>query len=576
MRNKEGIPRFDAQHRSPYGREARSGVSSMQRSDGNNPRLNGHDLVLDLDQFTLVESKRTAADPSGARTRDEGVSFSEANLPLSKAPGSGSGTAGNEPLSGFDILMEQAEKEFPISTAKLSSDAFENRSPRRDLRSVFRSAFGGSGSVALRRPVLKTAVVLVLTLFIGVLAYHFVGTDQYRVETKLLFFFRDQDQKSAASWPLEREIAILKSADVTRALAQEMASRMRGFSGWAGLPSKPSNAVELADWLAENLSVDSQVSGGMAKVTLCLHGEDPAVLQTVLDSYVPKYVEYRRKLEAAPGKTAPQPVVKAEPIRDDRLVAAITDQLQRIEMQQHGCELALQLFDAGSGVFSGFVPDNSLTGIASLASFQEKVVQLAIKKQAMAVKFVADSREVRAIDQEIQGVKAAMRECMVAHLEFLRKGKAQLLAQKMEFMRKASHIGKEPTPPRVQERVSVQAPDGNSWFLVRDGLYMLRDKPAITKKPMLVRAGEMKNAVLSYVTPSHSWTAISTPEAGTITIGRPQAGKKCSESRTGLFTPDRGQHWPQSPATTFSGISASGGFRTGPFQPRVPADLPVK
>ena len=110
--------------------------------------------------------------------------------------------------------------------------------------------------------------------------------------------------------------------------------------------------------------------------------------------------------------------------------ALASRRLQEIELRLRECELIIQLLDSGKGAFSGFVPENNITGISSLARFQEKIVQLEINKQALAVRFAPTSKEIQAIELEIQGVKAAMRDCVEANLRFFQKGREQLLGPK--------------------------------------------------------------------------------------------------------------------------------------------------
>jgi len=107
--------------------------------------------------------------------------------------------------------------------------------------------------------------------------------------------------------------------------------------------------------------------------------------------------------------------------------SVVSRRLQEIELRVRECELIIQLLDSGKGAFSGFVPENNITGISSLARFQEKIVQLEINKQALAVRFAPTSKEIQSIDLEIQGVKKAMRDCVEANLRFFQKGREQLL-----------------------------------------------------------------------------------------------------------------------------------------------------
>ena len=128
---------------------------------------------------------------------------------------------------------------------------------------------------------------------------------------------------------------------------------------------------------------------------------------------------------------------------------SISRRLQKIELQLRECELVLQLLDSGKGVFSGFVPDNNITGISSLVRFQERIVQLEINKRALAVRFTPSSKEIQAIDVEIQGIKTAMRECVAANLRFFQKGREQTVGPKGQLG------AKERSDRRQRQRVSA-------------------------------------------------------------------------------------------------------------------------
>ena len=179
---------------------------------------------------------------------------------------------------------------------------------------------------------------------------------------------------------------------------------------------------------------------------------------------------------------------------------AISAHLQKIEFQERGSKLALQLIDSGKGVFSGFVPDQSLTGVPSLTHFQDKIVQLEIKKRALATQYMPGSREIVVIDLEIQGVRSAMRECLAEHLQFLKKEREQLLAQKDE----AYHNGipmAGPDQAPIKERCGIQSPPGDSWLVPRDGLYVLRETPVIAQRPLLARSGHFANKLIAHLAP---------------------------------------------------------------------------
>jgi hypothetical protein len=147
---------------------------------------------------------------------------------------------------------------------------------------------------------------------------------------------------------------------------------------------------------------------------------------------------------------------------------ALSKQLQKIETQHRECEVVLRLLNSEAGTFAGFVPEDNLTGVSYLARFQEKVVQLEINKRALAVKFTPGSREILAIDLEIQGIKAAMRECVEANLRFLKKDKEALLAHKAQLEGTKGPVGTGGAA--AKPRLSDQSDAERSWFSVSGGI----------------------------------------------------------------------------------------------------------
>jgi hypothetical protein len=386
-----------------------------------------------------------------------------------------------------------------------------------------------------------------------------IGGDRYAAETKLLFFC--QDPQSTGNVTLEREVELLRdfhfltrnmrvaALQGTRKQAETKIDRASGGGETSDFRTGDTwnrlGSTDFDKWLGKNLAVDALVSGGMAKVTLRVQGEDPEYLKKVLDWYVPNYAEYRRNLQIKQIAQHQPEGPRRDSNAHQRALAAILDQLQRIELQKNGCELALQLIDSDAGVFSGFVPENAITGAAPLASFQEKIIQLAIKKKALEVKFQPGSREIRTIQQEIEGVKSAMRECVAAHLEFLKKGKTHLLAQQKELVRKNGTVSLGIDMDGTNH-LDLNLGSDDSWFLLQDGLYLLRDRPSITRTPVLARVSDLKNTVAAFV-----WAS---PD--------PSRDRRQAQRPVEASLSANNQPWPNVPATTPATVTPGGDFVT--------------
>ncbi len=194
-----------------------------------------------------------------------------------------------------------------------------------------------------------------------------------------------------------------------------------------------------------------------------------------------------------PGNAAAEQGPSVTPQGSSMISASLVSRrLQEIELRLRECELIMQLLDSGKGAFSGFVPENNITGISSLARFQEKVVQLEINKQALAVRFAPASREIQAIDQEIQGVKAAMRECVQANLRFFQKGRQQLLDQ-LERKKGPTGMNGKGRQPQCLEPSLL----GRCWSFLSDGIGAVVNQLVGTEKSIASRASKLGNKLIS-------------------------------------------------------------------------------
>jgi hypothetical protein len=371
----------------------------------------------------------------------------------------------------------------------------------------------------VRRLGIWTTATIVLSIAVAGVTLYIACSDGYRVETKLLLFDRDHNANNSAGRSLEEEVAILKSPQILHLLAREIYDREPEILAQGGHLRTVSSAStkelsgfsspeDLEKWLAKRTYLTSNVSEGMALVALRLRGDDPDLLSSVLDAYICRYVDYRRTVEAESRKQVRQTRRRESNPADTNSTEAISAQVQKIDFQEQGSKLALQLIDSGRGVFSGFVPDQSLTGVPSLTHFQDKIIQLEIKKKALATQYMPGSREIVVVDLEIQGVRSAMRECLVEHLQFLQKEREQLIARRDGPDHYVSPLaGHDQVLDKA--RCGPQPTGGDSWLVPRDGLYVLREKPVIAQRPLLARTGHLANRLIAYLAPPPSATVVS-------------------------------------------------------------------
>ncbi len=387
------------------------------------------------------------------------------------------------------------------------------------LSSLKDKLVGLRGGFDIRRLATWTSAIFVFCAAALAIVSYICLSDGYHVETKLLFFDRDPNSGDAAENALKKEVQIFKSSQISHLLACELYDREPAcLSGQCFLQtatdarptrlSRFGSRAGLEKWLNREICISSQISGSTAKVRLGLRGDDPEFLRSVLDAYVCRYADYRRNLEAEACERLQQTQHQKQQAAESNLAATISSRLQKIALQERGCHLALQLIDSGKGAFSGFVSDPSLTGLPSLVPFQEKIVQLEIKKRSLATQFMPHSKELAAVDLEIQGMRSAMRECLVEHLHFLKKEKEQFLRHGKSLEHKAGSVAAHDRAPGKEPCGGASSPQ-DRWLAPRDGLYVLREVPLVAKRPLLVRTGHFADHLLAYFAPSPAKTEMS-------------------------------------------------------------------
>jgi hypothetical protein len=362
----------------------------------------------------------------------------------------------------------------------------------------------------------RASLGLVLTFFFGAILLTvlslFLCPDQYSVETRLLLTMNPTG-KSASQWP-ESEIRLLSAPPITSAMETQLfkevaASGQMTITPCAdpaifanGVPPEkrqechsPDWGMAFRQWFACNLSVNSDIQGQTAWVTLTLNGDDPQFMKRLLGSYVLRYADYRRKVLHDMSESLQRVSETCESEPQSREAEALASELQKMDLYERNCSLALNLLqDSASGVFSGFVPESGVTGIPVLGRFQEKIIQLELTKKELLGKFTPQSREIREIQSQIRGVRASMRECLEAHLKFIKMGKEQLIAQKAEMERKKGPVrsaGNAHAKPCSETNT-----ESGELLKLQDGLQVLWDGSFVIKKRLLLSPSEAKKAVL--------------------------------------------------------------------------------
>jgi hypothetical protein len=347
------------------------------------------------------------------------------------------------------------------------------------------------------RPRLRFLAYAGIAAIVTAVFCYLFSPGNYRIDANLLFLCARAGDPSGRAWPLEKEVEILKSPRVLHLASRELFARKAsrdGVRGSFGVPARSGGVATQPDlpnytattkWLSEKLSVTPQPSTGMA--TISITGQDPELLKEAMHAYLKHYARHRTELAADAALCGNPGRAGSAFGRPASVWSDIRDELENVVTQQHECEMALKLMDSGKGPFRGFLPESNLTGVPSLSAFQNKIVELEIKKRSLGARFTTESRDVQAIDLEIKGVRAAMKERIREHLLLLKQRAAELhgLKEALQGNREMTASKKGLSKKRTTGKETVQKLSSGS----HDCLY-LREAPFIAQKPLIARAAD--------------------------------------------------------------------------------------
>ncbi len=357
----------------------------------------------------------------------------------------------------------------------------------------------------------KMGRIYLMSFIVAVLAcafYYLFFLDEYRVSADLSYLCPEVEPGLPTGWSPEKEVLVLKSPTLFHLVVREMAgmkssaaetsNRKYAHGGGFGIPARSgglsalSNVADshkLIQWLSQRLTVTPRPEVGMA--TISMTGTDPDLLTKVVTSYVKQYTDYRRALLEREQQVAVNRSNPAAPEHQKSAPAQVLTALQSLDSQLEGCRLVLQLMDSGTGAFRGFLPENNTVGIPALSLFQSKIEELEIKKRLLALRYQLQSREIRAVEQEIGAVRSAMKERLRQQQLFLEKRKQVLLTQKesLESDTKRTAASSE----MIGQNRHAQIGEKTSQAAVQNCV-QLQGKPFIAKKPLVIEAGDYAKA----------------------------------------------------------------------------------
>lgn len=330
----------------------------------------------------------------------------------------------------------------------------------------------------------------------------FLSWPPYTAQTTVLLTLDRSLGEAERSAILDRELHILQSEELRRTVARSLG--VRSVGNWtSGLgsafswPERPATFGDLPgqDWrLDERVTVAPTLCGSGVLVKVTASGSNPDDLKKVIGEYVSHYVDYRRSSgPSAGGESRDGSQCSTLPLDDS--IREITARIERMRLTENQCELALGFLDTKSGGnFRGFIPSSDTVGLPALKLFQDRIVELEIKSRELAVHFTPQSSERKTIELQISGIRKAMKEYLAAQVQFLRRNRESLMAQKAEMLHNRCSISMEPARP-----ASWQVPNEgqNRTYSVVPGLQVRADEPSISCRPVIAHLEALKAAVLA-------------------------------------------------------------------------------
>lgn len=324
----------------------------------------------------------------------------------------------------------------------------------------------------------------------------------YTAHTTVLLTLDRSLGEAERSAILDRELHILQSEELRRAVARSLS--VKSVGNWpSGLgsvfswPERPATFGDLPgqDWrLDERVTVIPTLSGSGALVKVTASGSNPDDLKKAIGEYVSQYVDYRR----SSGPTArgePRDGSQCSGVPLDDSIREITSRIERMRLTENQCELALGFLDNKSGGnFRSFIPSSDTVGLPALKLFQDRIVELEIKSRELAVHFTPQSSERKTIELQITGIRKAMKEYLAAQVQFLRRNRESLMAQKAEMLHNRCASSKEPARPASWE---VQNEGTNRTYSVVPGLQVRVDEPSVSCRPVIAHLEALKAALLA-------------------------------------------------------------------------------
>jgi hypothetical protein len=364
-------------------------------------------------------------------------------------------------------------------------------------------------------------VVGLVILCIAVGTYLLI-VQTYTAETRLVFIIGDRKFLEKENWSPTKELSFLQNPKTSSILTSRYFNTMDPVNLFKKADDNSIDSLfsqttvlnptsvrkdffktsaDFESWFSKSISMEPDFYGGQNAVSLKLTGPDPQLLKGVLLDYVSSYVDLRKVIsaKAREKQNAPAPKEDADNSANLKTLENLNERIRKLDTLLSDYQMAMKLLKSADGTTNSFSLDPSSPIFSTVARFQDKIIQLEIERGSLETRFTPQSREIKSVEYQIDGVKALLNQYIVEQVNYLNKDKEMLVTQKTELenssLRKPEST--EPTGSKDMNKSSGMLASGAQWYFVNEGISVINENPFISSKPLLAKIGDLKDALVA-------------------------------------------------------------------------------
>ena len=368
----------------------------------------------------------------------------------------------------------------------------------------------------------KYYLALGLALICIVIGLYLLAVQPYTVETRLVFIIGDRKTLEKENWSPMRELSFLQNPKTGSILTSRYFNTVDPMNLFNKVDENSidslfskSTAVnpmsvrkdffktpaDFESWLSKSISLEPDFYGGQNAVSLKLTGRDPQLLKGVLLDYVSSYVDLRKVIsaKAREKQNAPAPKEDADNSANLKTLENLNERIRKLDTLLTDYQMAMKLLESANGNTNSFSLDPSSPIFSTVARFQDKIIQLEIERGSLETRFTPQSREIKSVEYQIDGVKGLLNQYLIEQVKYLNKDKEMLVTQKTELenssLRKPENT--ELAGSKDMNKSSGMLASGAQWYFVNEGLSVINENPFISSKPLLGKIGDLKDALVA-------------------------------------------------------------------------------